>query len=388
MIRFHRRRSDLRTGRRLRSTGDLVVQDCARGNAVVDLHLIGENDGLTGFEKTSPRKGGARQSRISGRSTVDGRLQRTGNDSGVIENRTQIIVDLYRIELRLTGVGSGDGVLDRLAGLNRRTGNRISSLLQFEAGNRVIRLHRRRSDVRTGGWLRSTGDLVVQNRARGNAGIDLHLVGQNNRLTSLEIGGPRQNAARQGRSSDSSTVDGRLQRARNDGGIVENRTQIVFDRRGSQGRLAGVSTGDRVRNGIAGLNRRTCRGHSGLRDCEPGHGMRRAEIGCRIACCGRSCCPRNEVVVQDFVTTVFDRDGVGDCPFAAGWQCAADFDFVGAIQCSGESAGSSTDRNRSVINDVGEEVRVVDRCRRSAGILEIQSVGDCLADIDRLTGRW
>ena len=232
MIRLHRRRNDLRTGRRLCSTGDLVVQDCARGNAVVDLHLVGEYDGLTGFEKTSPRKGGARQSGGSDRRTVDGRLQRTGNDSSIVENCTQIIVDLYRIKARLAGVGSGDGVLDRLAGLNRGPGNRISSLLQFEAGNRVIRLHCRRSDVRTGRRLRSTRDLVVQDCARGNAVVDLHLVGQNNRLTSLEIAGPRQNAARQSRSSDGSTVDGRLQRARNDSSIVENRTQIVFDRRG------------------------------------------------------------------------------------------------------------------------------------------------------------
>ncbi|PBI83502.1 hypothetical protein BKP42_67970 [Rhodococcus erythropolis] len=252
----------------------------------------------------------------------------------------------------------------------------------------MIGLHRRGSDIRTSRRLRNAADLVVQDSACGNPVVDLHLVGQDNRLTSLEIGGPRQSAARQSRSSSRSTVDGRLQRTRNDGSVIENRTQIVSDRRGSQCRLAGVGTGDGVRNGVAGPNRRTGSRIRRLRQRETRHGMRRAEIGCRIACCGRSCCPRNEVVVQDFVTTVFDRDGVGDCPFTAGWQCAPDFDLVGAIQCSGESAGGSTDRNRSVINDVGEEVRVVDRCRRSAGILEIQSVGDCLADIDRLTGRW
>ena len=376
MIRLHRRRSDIRTGRRLRSTRDLVVQDRTRSDTVVDLHLVGQDNRLAGFENASPRERRTRQSRNSHGSSVNGRLQRTRNDSSIIEDRTQIVIDLYRIKLRLAGVGAGDGVLDRLAGLNRRTGDRIGSLRQRKTWNRVIRFHRRRSDVRTGRRLRSTGDFVVQNRSRGNAGIDLHLVCQNNRLTGREIRGPRQSAARKSRSSNRSTVDGRLQRARNDSSIVENRTQIIGDRRGSQGRPAGVGTGDGVRNGVAGLNRRTGNRISRLGQRETRHGMRRAEIGCRITCCGGSCSPRNQIVVQNFVAAVFDSDGVCDCPLAAGRQRAADLDLVGAVQCGGESAGCSTDRNCSVINDVGEVVRVVDRCRRSARILEIQSVGD------------
>ena len=88
--------------------------------------------------------------------------------------------------------------------------------------------------------------------------------------------------------------------------------------RGSQGRPAGVGTGDGVRNGVAGLNRRTGNRISRLGQRETRHGMRRAEIGCRITCCGGSCSPRNQIVVQNFVAAVFDSDGVCDCPLAAG----------------------------------------------------------------------
>ena len=390
MLRRHRRRSDLRTRRRLRSTGDLVVDQRATGNTIVDLHLIGQNNRLTGFQCTSPRERRTRQARSSTVDTVNSRLERTVHQRRVVENLRQIIGQHHRIKSRVTRVRTRHGVRDRLTSSNIGTRRRIGSLRDREPRNlhRMLGRHRRRSDLRTGRRLRSTGDLVIQNRSRGNAGIDLHLVCQNNRLTGREIRGPRQSAARKSRSSNRSTVDGRLQRARNDSSIVENRTQIIGDRRGSQGRPAGVGTGDGVRNGVAGLNRRTGNRISRLGQRETRHGMRRAEIGCRITCCGGSCSPRNQIVVQNFVAAVFDSDGVCDCPLAAGRQGAADLDLVGAVQCGGESAGCSTDRNCSVINDVGEVVRVVDRCRRSARILEIQSVGDRLADIDRLTGRW
>ncbi len=252
----------------------------------------------------------------------------------------------------------------------------------------MIGLHRRGSDIRTSRRLRNAADLVVQDSACGNPVVDLHLVGQDNRLTSLEIGGPRQSAARQSRSSGRSTVDDRLQRTRNDGSVIENRTQIVSDRRGSQCRLARVGTGDGVRNGVAGPNRRTGSRIRRLRQSETRHGMRRAEIGCRITCCRRSRSPGNQIVVQYLVAAIFDSDGVCDCPFASRRQGAADLDLVGAVQSSGEPTGCSPDRDSSVIDDIGEIVRVVDRRRRSARVLEIQSVGDCLTDIDRLTGRW
>ena len=228
----HRRRSDLRTGRRLRSTGDLVVDQRAAGNTGIDLHLIGQNNRLTSLECTRPGERGARQSRSSSRSTVDSRLERTVHQRRVVENLRQIIGQHHRIKGRVTRVRTRHRVRDHLTSIDTSARGRIGSLRDCETGNRVIGLHRRGSDIRTGRRLRNAADLVVQDSACGNPVVDLHLVGQDNRLTSLEIGGPRQSAARQSRSSGRSAVDDRLQRTRNDGSVIENRTHIISDHYG------------------------------------------------------------------------------------------------------------------------------------------------------------
>ena len=207
-----------RINRRSRTRNNEVVHEHPTDHIGIDLHRIRHRLRFAGRQGSRHRETIAADHRRNQRSISSQTTQCT-----LVHNLTQIVEerDLTRT---VTGVRERERVLDVLTGNNIRTRHRIRRLhhSNLRRHHRVFGRHRRRSDLRTRRRLRSTGDLVVDQRATGNTGIDLHLVGQNNRLTGFQSTGPGERRTRQARSSTVDTVNSRLQRTVHQRRVVEN----------------------------------------------------------------------------------------------------------------------------------------------------------------------